>query len=710
MTDCLNEALYYASRGWHVVPVRPAEKRPVWTDWPNLATTDPELIVQIWQNNPTYGVGIVTGRTSNIWVLDIDPDHGGSDSLADLENEHGELPDTLETITGSGGRHLIFKWPDNNINPGTNAGRLGPGLDIRAEGGFIVAPPTIHPNGRRYAWELSNDPHDGLRPAECPQWIYDRLDTPTGPPATLPNPQPERYGDQQLPTWDQLLTTSGATYAGARTNNKTGNIVQHWTRPDKDPRLGTSATLNYSGLHNLKIFTSNWPPYSDGETVSQFRYYTNLHHEGDERAARQELQTLQQQADLATLNLPEQPTTTTTAETGTEPGHRYRTIPGGTFIHDQPEGTPARWGTDDRVLWAEGEALIIAGGPGVGKSTLTANLINGLINGTDTLELPVKPSQKILYLALDRPRQIARNLKRILHHIPRDTLNQHLTIRAEPLPRDITKNPETLLDIAQETGADILIIDSLKDLITDPSNNEQGGAWNRAMQHCVANGIDVLALHHNRKKNQTDNQPKALSEIYGSAWITAGAGSVILLAGDAGDPIIELVHLKQPAELVGPLKIEHHHNGQMTIETGTVDILKTLASRQAGMTAKDLARLQTGKNDPARKDEARAKRALEALVAKGRARAEEGGRTPEGRQGPTRYYPTSLSDLIPNSPHTLPGTPETAPKRTSDTASTHTNKSPGQTAHTPGTPAHNPAHTFPPPLGGERVLAANDLI
>lgn len=393
-----------------------------------------------------------------------------------------------------------------------------------------------------------------------------------------------------------------------------------------------------------------------------------------------------------------------------QPDERNRYIPGGTFIHDQPEGIPARWGTDDRVLWAEGEALIIVGGPGVGKSTLTANILHGLLTNTPVLDLPLKPANRILYLALDRPRQIARNLRRLLHTIPRDTLDQHLTIRAEPITTDLETNQTALLELAQECDADILIIDSLKDLITDPADVKQGGAWNRAMQHCVANQIDVLALHHNRKKTSSDSQPKTLSEVYGSAWITAGAGSVILLAGDAGDALIELRHLKQPSEEIGPIKIEHHHNGQMTIDSGTVDILKALRQRPGGMTAQDLAKLQTGKNDPKPNEVKKAKRHLENLVARNHARKEKAAQRDDlGRQAPDRYYADNSIQIGPETsdapeiPADIPADTAYTPRTIPETPSGHKHKSPGQTADIPAPPADIPADISTPPLRGVEV-------
>lgn len=641
LTTPLEAALYYAARGWRVIPVIPRAKRPVLDRWTERATTDPDLIREWWGRWPDHGVGIVTGLESGIFVLDVDPQHGGDDTLADLEHEHGPLPDTIETITGGGGRHIIFQWP--GWNPGTAAGQLGPGLDIRAEGGFIVAPPTIHPNGRTYTWELEHDPHDGLPPLDAPQWLLTLLQ-----PAERPTFEPHAptIDHDGLPDWHTLLTQAGATHTGTRQRRDTNTTYELWTRPGKPADEGCSATLGYTPANNLRIFTSNWPGYHDGEHVTRFKFYADLHHAGNLEQARNQLDQNQQTKALADLHtdlwprveLPETPVAESTTEPA--PEQPWALIPGGTFIHHQPEGIAARWGHAERILWAEGEALLIAAGPGVGKSTLTANLVNSLITPDSTLlDLPTKTARRILYLALDRPRQIARVLRQQLAHHTEQHLNKHLIVRAQPVPKDITKHPEHLLELARYADADVLIIDSLKDLIPDPADNNQGGMWNRAMQHCVAEGIDVIALHHNRKRTAgSDAPPKNLSEIYGSVWITAGAGSVIYLHGEPGDPLIELHHLKQPAETIGPLRIERDHQGHYTIESGNVDPLTVLRNSPQGITANHLAQLMFGKNTPTKAEQKKARNRLEKLVAGGHATAARGARGGAGGSDPDRYH------------------------------------------------------------------------
>ncbi len=100
-------ALDYGARGWRVLPVD--GKIPVLKEWPTLATTDHEIIRTWWTQRPTANVGIATGKGSGLWVLDIDPANGGDESLRKLEAQYGELPRTIEVITGGGGRHCYFE-------------------------------------------------------------------------------------------------------------------------------------------------------------------------------------------------------------------------------------------------------------------------------------------------------------------------------------------------------------------------------------------------------------------------------------------------------------------------------------------------------------------------------------------------------------------------------------------------------------------------
>lgn len=132
------------------------------------ATTDEDKINQWWTKWPNANVAIRTGAESGVWALDKDTHKGGEIALDDLISKYGELPATVEAITGGGGSHLLFKHPGQKVK--TTSDQLGPGLDVRGDGGYIIASPSIHASGRTYEWESSADP-DNMDVAEAPFWL-----------------------------------------------------------------------------------------------------------------------------------------------------------------------------------------------------------------------------------------------------------------------------------------------------------------------------------------------------------------------------------------------------------------------------------------------------------------------------------------------------------------------------------------------------------
>lgn len=139
-------------------------------------------VAEWWSGDRSrLGVGILTGAISgNIFVLDVDvgPGKDGDDSLRALQLQHDDLPETAEVRTGSGGRHLYFRAPPGVAVVRNSAGKLGPGLDIRGEGGFVVAPPSVHASGQPYVWSWQNTLEHGI--ADAPAWLLDlvRADAP----------------------------------------------------------------------------------------------------------------------------------------------------------------------------------------------------------------------------------------------------------------------------------------------------------------------------------------------------------------------------------------------------------------------------------------------------------------------------------------------------------------------------------------------------
>ncbi len=260
--------------------------------------------------------------------------------------------------------------------------------------------------------------------------------------------------------------------------------------------------------------------------------------------------------------------TANTAETGPEAEDaitfRRYAQPGGDFILDAPNAPEPVWGQGSEVLWSRQESLIVTGSIGGGKTSLTGNLVRASL-GLDThvLGYPVTPCRKVLYLAVDRPAQIARNLRRRFTEAERGLLNERLIVWRGPLPHDVVRDRGVVRRLAESHGltdGDRIFVDSLKDVAQPLTDNEVGAAVTHAFGLCLRDGIDVLANHHQRKQQagSAAGKPKGLADVYGSTWIGAGAGTVLLLwADEPGSPYVELSTLKPAAEPVGPLSVFH---------------------------------------------------------------------------------------------------------------------------------------------------------
>lgn len=171
-------ALQYADYGWHVFPAPPGTKKShksaehsdgrAWG-----ATISPAEIKRDWTRWPNANVGVTTGRTSGIFVLDLDCKNGvdGIQWLKDRIAEHGELPHTVEAVSPSGGWHVWFSYP-RDFDVKTCEGLIAPGVDVRGRGGMVLAVPSIKPGVGSYAWK---NPPGFFEVADAPQWLLDLL-------------------------------------------------------------------------------------------------------------------------------------------------------------------------------------------------------------------------------------------------------------------------------------------------------------------------------------------------------------------------------------------------------------------------------------------------------------------------------------------------------------------------------------------------------
>jgi hypothetical protein len=162
LPQALAAALDYAAHGLPVFPCIPRGKTPAIARGFHAATTNPATIRRYW-TDPDRNIGIPTGAASKAWVLDIDGEEG-EQSLSILERQHGDdIPKTHIVIT-SRGRHV---WLAYRGTIPSSAGRIGPGLDVRADGGYAIVPPSVHETGHVYSW--TGDPQTPFDNA--PAWL-----------------------------------------------------------------------------------------------------------------------------------------------------------------------------------------------------------------------------------------------------------------------------------------------------------------------------------------------------------------------------------------------------------------------------------------------------------------------------------------------------------------------------------------------------------
>jgi hypothetical protein len=206
MSEIVSAALDYAAHGFMVFPCLPRSKHPAFPGGFKNGTTNPATIRRWWLARPDYNIGIRTGIASSLWVLDVDG-HDGATSLRRIETTYGPLPDTLISVTREG-CHFWFCYTGPIPS---SVGRIGPGLDVRGDGGYVLAPPSIHPDGLRYRWN-NNRPL-----AVAPDWLVVLTRKPVPKPITnmiaLPSGPGRTYGQAAL---DYEVADLARTLKGGR--------------------------------------------------------------------------------------------------------------------------------------------------------------------------------------------------------------------------------------------------------------------------------------------------------------------------------------------------------------------------------------------------------------------------------------------------------------------------------------------------------------
>jgi hypothetical protein len=261
MTPLGEHARRLAAKGFAIFPLRPKTKEPYGDDkfyrtggGYKCATRDRSLVEFWWARHPDNNIGIGTGSVSAIWVLDIDGDEG-RETLATLEEQHGGLPPTVTVITPGKiskktgvhtgkGLHLYFRYPLGlDIRNAQDRDDV-PGLDWRGNGGYVLAPPSVHPDGGVYAWSV--DSADTF--ADAPDWLLKivtekRLDSDGKPIA------------RSAEAWRTFIDTENKD---SQRDNAIASLYGHLVRKYVDPRIALS-------IARLFDETRNTPPLGQAE-------------------------------------------------------------------------------------------------------------------------------------------------------------------------------------------------------------------------------------------------------------------------------------------------------------------------------------------------------------------------------------------------------------------------------------------------------------
>jgi hypothetical protein len=475
-----------------------------------------------------------------IFALDVDehdPALSGSETLAEMERANGSLPETVRSLTGANGLHLLFECYEDVRN-----GRAGDGLDVRGEGGQIVVAPTVHPTtGRLYAWEAEHAPWEHVI-ALAPSWLLD-LVAETPPPSAAPSTAPsarQRFNDPDLDTgsaaewlrnewnWDRALTVAGWQ---VHHGDRNGDV--HWTRPGKERRAGSSAVLHPGGplvvfstdASLAEILACGHPDRDGSVSLSPLHFYAATYHAGDLSAAGRAIRRMMEPEPARRLSVP--------APTGasSDPMKRRNVVL-----------TPASKIARKRVQWlwdgrlANGTLGLLAGAEGLGKSTLAywlaARITRGELPGEDRFH-----PRSVLVCATEDSWE----------HTIRPRLDAHDADVERVFRMEVTVDgavlgelslPADLADVeaaADEQNASLLILDPLMSRLDSRLDSHRDGEVRQALEplvkSCERTKLAALGLIHFNKSGSTN----PLDNVMASKAFTAVARSVHMVVRDPDD-------------------------------------------------------------------------------------------------------------------------------------------------------------------------------
>jgi hypothetical protein len=487
--------------------------------WQHAATTDPGIVHKWWNGlYREHGVGIAMGRQPDgrwIFTLDVDehdPAVSGSDTLAELEHRHGRLPDTVRSITGSGGAHHIFDAGTVEVTNGA-AGQVGPGIDIRGAGGQIVVAPTIHPCGTAYQWEAGCAPWEA-EIARAPAWLLElvkpppiKVDAPTLNSAPPNSSILDSPADVLRARWDWYTELTKRGWQPSRRTNADGST--QWTRPGKDPREGTSAVL-HGPDGPLVVFTTDasvapmWragkvTADGSGVSLSPLAYLAAYDHGGDLSAATRALRaTMGPSTDLGALIAPSGQETADpgTVDPSVDPDADLRALLIDWPAFWQVDHNATDWLAEPIIATGRSHALFAPGG--TGKSLLALWLAAAIATGRPIFGHTAE-ARDVLYLDYEMTEDdLAERLEAMGYDAGHDLDRLHYALLPSLPGLDEPEGGKAVVRLAELCDAQLVIIDTFGRAVHGDENEaDTVRAWYRwTGLHLKAAGRAFMRVDH----------------------------------------------------------------------------------------------------------------------------------------------------------------------------------------------------------------------
>jgi hypothetical protein len=472
----LKSALGAANRGWRVIPLhwiqqgrcsceRPdcssAGKHPLVTHGIHDGTIERAKIREWWAKWPDANIGVLTGKNSGIAVLDIDARHGGLESLRHLEEKHGQLPDCPRVRTGNG-LHFYFSCPADGLRSRTG---LLSGIDLRADGAYVVAPISKHVSGKLYQYVYGRTPEKISLPS-IPGWLLQLMQpqTPSHSQSEFRIPQGRRNST--------LTSLAGTMRARSMSQDaiEAALLAENATRCD--PPLSNSEVIGIA---------QSIARYSPGAT--EFLSFSN------KDAVEKERKKLTFRTGLQIAN-----------ETPAE-------VP---WIISPYVAAGAITEIDGKVKLA-------------GKTTFVTHFVNAVLDGSPFLDQPTKKTN-VVYLS-EQPIVTFRAAMARAGLLGRKDFT--VLFWAESMGTPWPVIAEAAIEKCKQVGAKMLVIDTLPQFagLVGESENNAGDALKALMplQKAAAEGIAVVIVRHERKSGG------AVSDSGRGSSAFAGGVDVILL-------------------------------------------------------------------------------------------------------------------------------------------------------------------------------------